>query len=415
MTLQTPEQIEQDVRVIRDHFIPVSRHDLVESLSSHWRDHPNAETQRRAFLDIADHIGQRLERHFRDQLKQLAEDYMPFDPDCILVDLQGEHEHSHEERRTAFFQSLEYTLERANFRRLGREEIQQAMTAAKALGIRLVVDFEAFAHLSVWVRGEHIDRWTVRHWYRFFRRETIEVPVHRRLVLVFQDAGPECRPEADPHAVFLKIFKNIPVSDVDTLLPSSRIRLTWMDRGKILFPTLSGIGLSVAKIAKVGIMAMFGGIYGLIAFVMVIATGVGYSLKSFFGYLHTKDKYQLNLTRHLYYQNLGNNVGVLFRLIHEAENQEFREALLAYWVLITQPESRPMTKREIDQAAENWIQQTLGVSVDFEDDDALNKLERFGLARRIEPDVWEALSPAPDQSSSRVPESSPVPAPDSAH
>ena len=74
---------------------------------------------------------------------------------------------------------------------------------------------------------------------------------------------------------------------------------------------------------------MFTGIYGLFAFVVLVGGTLGYGVKSFFGYLRTKDKYQLHLTRHLYYQNLGNNKGVLFRMIHDAEEQEFREAILA--------------------------------------------------------------------------------------
>jgi hypothetical protein len=33
----------------------------------------------------------------------------------------------------------------------------------------------------------------------------------------------------------------------------------------------------------------------------------------------TKQKYQLNVARNLYYQNLDNNLGALLRLIDEAE------------------------------------------------------------------------------------------------
>jgi hypothetical protein len=53
-------------------------------------------------------------------------------------------------------------------------------------------------------------------------------------------------------------------------------------------------------------------------------------MRSVLGYLQTKDKYRLVLTRRLYYQNLDNNAGVFFRVLDEAEEQEFREAILAY-------------------------------------------------------------------------------------
>lgn len=75
-------------------------------------------------------------------------------------------------------------------------------------------------------------------------------------------------------------------------------------------------------------MAAFG-LYSILTLVGII----GYGVRSFYGYLNTKQKYQLNLTESLYYQNLDNNAGVLFRLLDEAEEQEAREAMLAYFFL----------------------------------------------------------------------------------
>ena len=77
----------------------------------------------------------------------------------------------------------------------------------------------------------------------------------------------------------------------------------------------------------------FAGLYGILAFLGLVGGTLGYGLKSFLGYLRAKDKYQLHLTRSLYYQNLDNNGGVLFRLLDEVEEQDFREAALAYFLL----------------------------------------------------------------------------------
>lgn len=389
MTLQTPERIDQDVRTLRDHFIPIGRSDLIAILmqQSQTRCHSTAEELKQ----LATALDQRFAMLFRRELHELVENYSLFDPDCILVDVQREGEAVAAERRVEFYAGIENALQRANFRKLSPDEINSAMSAAKALGIRLTVDFTAFAHLSVWVRGEHTDRWIVRRWYRLYRAESIEVPVHRRLVLVYQDAETTDRADSDPGSIFLKIFKNIPLSDIDTLLPTCKIKLTWFDQGKILLPTVSGLGLTLLKVAKTGFIAlMFSGVYGIIALVMLIVASIGYSLRSFFGYLHTKDKYQLNLTRHLYYQNLGNNVGVLFRLAHEAEEQEFRETLIAYHVLRELDAPEGSTRNEIDLRAEAWLLETLKVPVDFEIEDALKKLEHFGMAERVDEQRWRA-------------------------
>ncbi len=403
MTLQSPDRIEQDVRSLRDHFIPIGREDLIALLTDEARrESPLTEL---AFAALVRRIDERFARSHRRAMQELIETYAPFDPDCILVDIRRPEEQSDEGRRVRFHERLAEALRQANFRRLTPEEISAALASAKALGMRLVVDFDAFAHLSVWVRGEHTDRWTVRRWYRLYRAETIDVPVHRRLVLVYQDAAHESREGADPDSIFLKVFKNIPVSDIDSLLPTCRVRLNWFDRGKIILPTLSGIGLSLAKVVKVGLVAtFFTGVYGVVAFGMLIAASVGYSLRSFFGYLATKDKYQLNLTRHLYYQNLGNNVGVLFRLVHEAEEQEFRETLIAYRVLLDLDRPEGATVSEIDAEAERRLRRMLGLAIDFEIDDALAKLERFDMATRTSEGRWRAVpieeaAPWPDEPS----------------
>jgi hypothetical protein len=185
--------------------------------------------------------------------------------------------------------------------------------------------------------------------------------------------------EEHTHPVYLKIFKNIPKMDLEMLLPGSQVRMTLMDRGRILLPTVSGIALTVIKIIKGAVVLAYAGAYGLIGFFGLVGGTVGYGVKSFFGYLRTREKYQLNLTKNLYYQNLDNNAGVLFRLLDEAEEQEFREAILAWFLLWRHAPPSGWTQAMLDHHAEEFLRSTTGVDVDFEVHDALAKLRRLGL------------------------------------
>ena len=85
----------------------------------------------------------------------------------------------------------------------------------------------------------------------------------------------------------------------------------------------------------------------------------------------------MNLTKHLYYQNLDNNSGVFFRLLDEAEEQEFREAALAYFLLWKYAEGTGWSERRVDEVAEEYLQEVTGIDIDFEVDDALAKLKSF--------------------------------------
>ena len=79
----------------------------------------------------------------------------------------------------------------------------------------------------------------------------------------------------------------------------------------------------------------------------------------------------------LYFHNLDNNAGVFDFLVHEAEEEECKEALLAYYFLLAErnENGEPFTEEELDDRIEQWIEEKFGVHLDFEVDDALRKLE----------------------------------------
>lgn len=144
-----------------------------------------------------------------------------------------------------------------------------------------------------------------------------------------------------------------------------------IDRGKIVLPTLSGLAILIFRLFAVVSL-------GLFALISLLTTTIGYALKTVFGYFRTKNKYQHNLTKNLYYQSLGNNAGVLQQLQNEAEVQDIQECLLAYTILlINYPQGA--TARQLDISAERFIQETVDFPVNFEVDDALRKLFHLNL------------------------------------
>jgi hypothetical protein len=90
-------------------------------------------------------------------------------------------------------------------------------------------------------------------------------------------------------------------------------------------------------------------------------------------------KHQKELTDNVYYRNINNNAGIFDYIIGAAEEQECKEAFLAYYFLRTAPS--PPTEKELDLRIEQWLKDTFAVDIDFEVDDALAKLERLGLLK----------------------------------
>jgi hypothetical protein len=116
--------------------------------------------------------------------------------------------------------------------------------------------------------------------------------------------------------------------------------------------------------------AALGGILALGGF--VVQQWVKYQWKSL--------RYQSELTDNVYYRNINNNAGIFDYLTGAAEDQECKEAFLAYYFLHTA--AAAPSADELDSRIEAWLRQAFGVDVDFAVNSALAKLEGLGLLRR---------------------------------
>jgi hypothetical protein len=90
--------------------------------------------------------------------------------------------------------------------------------------------------------------------------------------------------------------------------------------------------------------------------------------------------HQKTIADNIYYRNVNNNAGVFDTLIGEAEEQESKEAFLAYYFLL-EPNGIS-THADLDVHIEAWLKKNFGVDVDFEGHDALSELERHGILTR---------------------------------
>jgi hypothetical protein len=210
----------------------------------------------------------------------------------------------------------------------------------------------------------------------------VDVPTYQRLVLIlkFRPHHKRLPHNVDTQDVYLKLFKDIPKMDLEMLLPGARLQMSGLTRLKMGGSLLSGLAFILYKvITEVFLVA---GAFGVGVLWGPIAALLGYGYKQYYGYTTTKQSYSLHLTQSLYYQNLDNNAGVLYHLLDEAEEQECREAILAYFFLWRRAEPAGWTAAELDDQVEQALERIAKIHVDFEIDDALAKLETLGILTR---------------------------------
>ena len=354
----------------QEHFIPVARADWRVLMTNLAVESGRAHDQFEEFCALLDTFVHMQSYHSN---ADLSENYAKVDPDT-----QGEHVQNAGDRLTAdengrvALAQLDQIMIRANYQKLTRSELLEALQNTSDFGIPMTSDFSVLRRLGVYVRGKVIGKRIRRRLSRFYQREEVDVPLYQRLVICFQVAATASK--KDEHrsdCLYIKSFKNIPQHDIDMLLPGTTVRMSLLDRGKIVLPTLSGLAILIFRLFAVVSL-------GLFALVSLLFTTTGYALKTVMGYFRTKSKYQHNLTKNLYYQSLGNNTGVLQQLQNEAEVQDIQECLLAYTLLLVSF-PRGATARVLDRAAESFIENTVAFPVDFDVNDALRKLIHLEL------------------------------------
>jgi hypothetical protein len=212
-----------------------------------------------------------------------------------------------------------------------------------------------------------------------------------------------------PGAVFLKYFRNIPSSDLATLFPNVRAIMGTMDRILIGVPAIVGGAPILLKVfSTVSVLIAVIGVYiGLstavlthllgsyfeiphtldspqiasaLAGVSALAALGGFLMSQWVRYERKSLQYQKQITDNVYFHNINNNSGIFDYIIGAAEEQECKEAFLAYYFLLTSKE--PLDQPSLDARVEDWLLKTFGFDIDFEVDDALAKLDRLGILRK---------------------------------
>lgn len=381
--------------IARETFIPFKASDVIELC---LEDEPSrlSETEVRAFRSLARMLSSVFHHECHQRIERLKETYAPFDPDADTRPLNPLTETGMEQARKDLFQGLTDVLEKANYHPLTRDELKAALANSSLFKIRLDVDFDDFEDVVFFVRGERRREETVK---KFFRKKTIQFDLYERVAIYvrFKDhayfEGQE-RDDLDftPASTVLKLFRNVPKGDLEILFPNVKVKMRGIDKLLIGVPALiGGVAMLVTKLLSVIllVLAMFLFWMGmgkepvidakaLIAAGVALGTAGGYVLKQIGSFKNRKIRFLKALSDQLYFKNLDNNAGVIYRLISGAEEEELKEAILAYYFLMS--EGSPMTTQALDRRIEEWFVKRLDWRLDFDVEDGLAKLERLGLA-----------------------------------
>lgn len=439
------EDLQTTTEETRERFIPIGRQEIVADLlaAPHWT--PEAQKQFGEFCTIFTAL---YHYKFQEHSEELKRCYAPFNPDTDIV---TQHDYSDEDKqklRDTLDSEMRQLLNNANYEQMTIEDINSALTAESYYGLNVWVDMDDFEKLTVYYRGSSIRVDYKRTWYSLFlSKKAIEIPIYKRLFILLKfkaedervkewaaangdnfgiplyqrflmlfksfDSDDERAKElvrikkdylekkarkmvqgsrknlpADfsDELVFLKLFKDLPRSDLEMLFPNQEVRLKLFDKIKLAITggggTIFGIFTTVGKVVAAAanpifIIGAFGGLIGII-------------IRQIMNIFNQRTQYMMTLSRNLYFHNLDNNLGVMNYLVDMAEEEEGKEAILAYYFLHIQSDKN-YTKEELDREIERYLKDKYGSDIDFEVDDGVRKLREEGILTEQEGGVLKVL------------------------
>jgi hypothetical protein len=359
-----------------------------------------AEDERESFLAFTEILASLLHHEFRGRLEALKDDYHPFNPD---TDTRTVGELSAEERRAAegrLADELADLAEAANFERISGDDLDRAFVEESLMKVRLEADFDDFEEVVFYRRGEHTREEEVKRLFGLRKRTITFTNYGKVLVYVkfkdaahFEETGKKVEDlPFTPDSTIIKLFQDVPRADLEMLFPNARVKMRRIDKLLIGVPAvISGIIVVVTKLiaALLPVLLLLGFWLGmrsepvemnqsqLIALGAALAAVGGYLVRQFSSFKNRKIQFMKALSENLYFRNLDNDAGVFHHLLDSAEEEEVKEAVLAYHFL--RRAGGPLGADELDHRIETWFAEKWDARFDFEVEDGVGKLKRMRL------------------------------------
>lgn len=388
----------------RDGFIAARKAQLAETIAADAADGG-------ALRDMLRLLGALLHHEAHERLEALRALYDPLDPDAP----PSTHDVS-----TAAFERFEQafaeTLERANFHEIDPDTVQTRRATKQLTGLSIKPSNAGIRRVRFFARGVQPQQIEHRSWLGL-RRQVVQAEVMNDVVVLvgFKSAAEIGRDDARafarmrrgvrPGAALAKHFRSVATAELVTLHPGAKPSMRPRDQVFLAAPAVATgvpvlLNLWPAITVLFAVLAAYFGAQGVIeenelkralaAISGLVAVGA-FVMRQRLKYEAQTLRYQKQLADTVYFRNLANNAGVLDLLVGAGEDQDAKEAFLAYAVL--RRAEHPLVKAEIDNAVEAYLKERFDLDVDFEIHDALGKIERLGLVTR-EGEAYRALEPA---------------------
>jgi hypothetical protein len=391
--------------VQRDRFIPLRKSDIIDGLIAEGRLDAAGQARLR---QLARMLGAIFHYQYFEELDRLREVYFYFDPE-LDPKACGFKAYGPAKDLEAAYRCLSEefagVLKDANFIEISHDEITRAFAERARVRVKIKAPVEDYRCVRMFRRGHHTQTIEIPVWFGL-RRRPLEVVVYDDVVMMVA-TKPDGTTRADARkalvsarpggqkirggAVLFKYFRHIARADLKALFPNVRVVMSLSDHLTLGVGALvGGVPILIKLASTLTVLFVVAGFYlgltgtihdndveqALAALSGLLALGA-FALRQWGNFHRQSLIHQKQLTDNIYYRNVNNNSGIFNYIIGEAEEQDWKEALLAYYSLLTA--DAPLARQALYPRVEELLARVFAISADFEIDDALARLRRLDL------------------------------------
>ena len=222
-----------DLKTPATRFIPFRKRDIVQMCLDDGRLDSH---QQHDFQNCSSLIQALFHFEFHQRAERLKDSFSTLNPDRDTRAIKS--------RKSAqcdrFVKELEQLLDKANFEQVSEADLAMALSEDSLFKIKLHVDFDEFAEVLLYCRGESVRTETLPTMFGLKQRDVQFVNYDRVVIYIRfrEDLDPKLAAARDikPGSVILKLFKNVPKADLEMLFPNTAVRMRLIDKLMIGVP-----------------------------------------------------------------------------------------------------------------------------------------------------------------------------------
>ncbi|KAA8520804.1 hypothetical protein F0562_014924 [Nyssa sinensis] len=209
----------------------------------------------------------------------------------------------------------------------------------------------------------------------------LQEPAFQELILLYtKEMGDrETEDKAEFPSLQLKIYERISIPDLPVIFPHKKLSFRILDTVRLDVATILGLLAYFINYKFEDILLSPSAIF---LDVIAISALIIYVTRVALGYKQTWDRYQLLVNRTLYEKTLASGFGSVHFLLDASEQQQYKEAILAYAILLKAENGQVTCPKSVGDKCERFLYNVFKekcMQVEMPVDKAMDTLVRLGL------------------------------------